>query len=500
MNIIEAFCDRNVFAPQFAKGDWFACRVFLKVLFNLPLTDVELELFRRCTGRTKHPNRAFRRAFLAVGRRGGKSRILALIAVYLAAFTDWKPYLAGGETGVIMVIAQNRDNARIILEYVRDLINSVPMLLEIRTNETNDSVTLRNKIRIEVHTCSFRSVRGFTIIAALLDEIAMWPDEDAASPDVEVLAALRPAMLTIPNAMLLAASSPYAKRGALYETYSKHFGNDSSDVLIWQAPTRTMHPDVPQEEIDAALAEDPARFSAEYMAEFRTDCEVFLPREAVEACVAQGTYERPPFTYTHQYAAFVDPSGGGPDSMTLCIGHREENVVVIDCLREVTPPIGGTFSPEHACSEFAQVLKSYHCHKVVGDNFAGEWPKEQFRKYGITYEPSKQPKSVLYTTLLPQINSRRVVLLDHARLFHQLTSLERHTARGGRDKIDHPQRSGAHDDLANCVAGLVAQYVVDEYGGYDWRNFAPDPGTPEAEELNAWWRSQQYWGRYGVYR
>jgi hypothetical protein len=108
MNILEALADPQVFAPQFAKGDWRAWSVFLKVLFNLqPLSPDERELFHQCTGRLTLPNRHFRRAFLAVGRRGGKSRIFALIAVYLAVYHDWKPYLAGGEIGRIMVLAQN---------------------------------------------------------------------------------------------------------------------------------------------------------------------------------------------------------------------------------------------------------------------------------------------------------------------------------------------------------------------------------------------------------
>jgi len=47
-----------------------------------------------------------------------------------------------------------------------------------------------------------------------------------------------------------------------------------------------------------------------------------------------------------------------------------------------------------------------------------------------------------------------VDLLDDARLFAQIVGLERRTARGGKDSIDHAP--GAHDDLANSVAGVVA--------------------------------------------
>ena len=46
--------------------------------------------------------------------------------------------------------------------------------------------------------------------------VDFWPHDDAAEPDYEILNALRPGMATIPGAMLLCASSPYARRGALW--------------------------------------------------------------------------------------------------------------------------------------------------------------------------------------------------------------------------------------------------------------------------------------------
>ena len=63
-------------------------------------------------------------------------------------------------------------------------------------------------------------------------------------------------------------------------------------------------------------------------------------------------------------------------------------------------------------------------------------------------------KSDMYVDLLPLINSRQIDLLDHTKLINQLCSLERRTARSGRDSIDHPPHG--HDDLINAVAGLAA--------------------------------------------
>ena len=73
--------------------------------------------------------------------------------------------------------------------------------------------------------------------------------------------------------------------------------------------------------------------------------------------------------------------------------------------------------------------------------------------HGIEYQLAEQPKSGLYQSLLPLVNSGQVELLDQPKLTAQLCSLERRTARGGKDSIDHPP--GAHDDVANAVAGAL---------------------------------------------
>jgi predicted DNA-binding transcriptional regulator AlpA len=94
------------------------------------------------------------------------------------------------------------------------------------------------------------TVRGYTFAAVLCDELAFWRSDDSANPDDEIISAVRPGMLTIPNAMLLCASSPYARRGALWDAHQTYFGKDDPEVLVWQAATTVMNPTVPQSYID----------------------------------------------------------------------------------------------------------------------------------------------------------------------------------------------------------------------------------------------------------
>jgi hypothetical protein len=286
MNIIQALDDPNVFGGHFRRGTWDAWRTFVAALFALPLTPEQLEVYQRHTGRSAPPTEPAQEAWLVCGRCAGKSFMLATIAVYLAAFCDWRPFLGPGELATIMIIARDRRQARVIKRFITGLLHATPMLRRTIEKETADSIRLRNCVAIEIHTASFRSTRGYTIVAALLDEIAFWPTEEgSAEPDIEVINAIKPGMATIPKAMLLCASSPHARRGALWNAYRKHFGMDGDPVLVWQAATRDMNPSVPRHFIDKYLADDFARAQAEYLAQFRTDVERFIPPEIVEACV-----------------------------------------------------------------------------------------------------------------------------------------------------------------------------------------------------------------------
>jgi hypothetical protein len=112
------------------------------------------------------------------------------------------------------------------------------------------------------------------------------------------------------------------------------------------------------------------------------------------------------------------------------------------------------FNPEEVTAQCAEALKPYHVRSVVGDNYGGEWPKEQFRKHGIAYQVSEKNRSQLYLDLIPAVNSQRVELPDIRQMIDELRRLERRRGRSGKDSVDHPAYGGS-DDVANAVAGAV---------------------------------------------
>jgi Terminase large subunit, T4likevirus-type, N-terminal len=179
VNILDAIDDPRVFEPLFRDhSTWAAWRAFLCALFGLPMDDAQLATYHECTGRADPPTSPAQEAWLVIGRRGGKSFTLALIAVFLAAFRDWRPYLAPGERATIMVIAADRRQARVIKRYIKGIIGAVPMLAAIIEAERAEAIDLDTRITVEVHTASFRTVRGYTVVAALLDEVAFWQTDE----------------------------------------------------------------------------------------------------------------------------------------------------------------------------------------------------------------------------------------------------------------------------------------------------------------------------------
>src|ERR1019366_1962944 len=130
----------------FQGATWRAWRGFLTALFALPMDDAQRALYTAHTGRSEPPGAPFKEAALVVGRRGGKSRVLALVATYLATFRDYTPFLAPGEVATVAVIAADRKQARSIFRFIIGLLEAVPALAAMVEDDTAETITLNNRV------------------------------------------------------------------------------------------------------------------------------------------------------------------------------------------------------------------------------------------------------------------------------------------------------------------------------------------------------------------
>ena len=493
MNIIQAMKDRNLFGNLLKDpASWHAWEIYLSALFGLPIEGAQdRAIFNACTGLDTPPATLARESYVICGRRSGKSFVSSIIAVFLACFKDWTPYLSPGERGWVFVIANDKNQAGIIKKYISGILHGNRLLKARLENETKEEIELKGSVGIAVKPCSYRTLRGYTLLAAILEEMAFYRSEDSANPDKEILAAVRPALATIPESVLLGISTPYSRTGMLWEQYKNYFGKEGGP-LIWLAPTRMMNPTIDGRLIERALQEDPQAAKAEWEAEWRDDIEAFISPESIEAVTILGRYELPRVSDV-QYFGFVDPSGGRQDSFTLAITHKNaEGRIILDVLRERRPP----FQPSTVVAEFSGTLKAFGVTNVEADKYAGEWVPEAFRAHGITVEPAKMTASEIYLNFLPMVSNGSVELLDEKRLRSQLTGLERRARSGGKDLITHYQ--GGHDDLANAAAGACVMASEmgggEAYIGFSEHSVFPDDGYRRSiQDMPGW--NQVNWGK-----
>lgn len=447
VTIDQALKDKKLLGGAMGNPDsWTTWLAVLRAAFALSLDADQDAIFKQVAGGREPPVNRVRELWCIIGRRSGKSRIAAALATYIAAFGQ-HDNLAPGETGTILVLAASRIQANAVFGYIRGFFESSPILRQLVDNVSSDELKLKGNIAISVHTNSFRTVRGRTLIAAIFDEIGFWRDEASSNPDTEVYRAVLPALATT-GGMLVSISSPYAQRGLLFTKYHQAFGVGGANVLVVQAPTAMFNPTIDKSVIEQAHQDDPEAAAAEWEAQFRADLSTFIERQVVESCVEVGVMERPP-VQKFRYTAFCDPSGGVHDSMTLGIAHREGDMALLDAMREVKPP----FAPADVVNEFARLLKLYRITTVTGDRYAGAWVEDAFKVNGIRYVASERNRSELYLDALPLLMAKTAVLLDHTRLVGQISQLERRTSRMGRDSIDHMR--GASDDVANAALGAL---------------------------------------------
>ena len=182
--ILDVLTREQLLGPLFAGDSWRPWHTVLRALFALPPEDGDLERFTEHTGRTAWPTAPGKELWGICGRRSGKSRIAAALAVFCAAFRRYR--LAAGETGRVLVIANDKSQASVTLDYVRAMFDAVPMLRALVTRQTEEVLHLRNRLRIEVRAANFRSLRGSTIVACILDEVAFFKSEESAQPDIEI--------------------------------------------------------------------------------------------------------------------------------------------------------------------------------------------------------------------------------------------------------------------------------------------------------------------------
>lgn len=437
----------GVFIPGDPPDTWVPWRAFLCALFGLPMTERELRHFQECTGRMTPPTRPAREVWVICGRRGRKSSIAALLAVWRACFYDYSGIVAPGERVKVPIIAKSMEQAKAIRGFAVQIFKRTMLGALLEGEPLAETIALTTGVDIVITACNLSAGRSHASSAVLLDEVAFFHSEDSTTPDEDIVRGVKPGMSMIPGSILGGFSSPWAKRGVLYKKFREHYGRDDG-ALVWKASSTYMNPDKElAETVRLALMEDPVGAQTEYNAQFRSDVAAFVPEEVVDAAIVRGRGWLP-FDPANRYFAFCDPSAGVADDMTLGIAHADyaRQKVVLDVIQVISPP----FEPSEAHAAFAETLKRFGLRFITGDRFAFGYVADAWRPYQIGYLDSELSRSEIYGNFLPLLMNRQVELPDDPKLRAQLIALDRRTT-ANREVIDHPP--GGHDDAINSAAG-----------------------------------------------
>src|SRR2546425_4607773 len=220
-------------------ASWQSWRIIGKVLDGLPLDAAEQVLYTQLTGRTTVPSDP-RECWVLAGRSSGKTSFMALQAVKAAC----RGYAGVRGIARVLCLAFVKEQAGIAFDYVQEFVDKDRELRKLIASRTRTELTLAHGVRVQTITSNYRSVRGYSVAAALLDEVAHWWNElTNSNPDVEIVRALRPGLGKVVGSRLLAATTPWTEEGQAYEVHQRHYANEASQhVLVVKAPTTGLNP------------------------------------------------------------------------------------------------------------------------------------------------------------------------------------------------------------------------------------------------------------------
>lgn len=490
MNIIEF-----IESPEMLndKSLSLAQRTAIKAVYGLPLMFDELEMFKKITGLTRYRSGIeWEEASFLWPRRTGKSdKIASTIALYEACCRKHK--LSVGQVGVVMVVAsEKKRQAKIVFKYIEEKLKRSPVLRKmINGNITQDIITLKNNVEIQVFPCSIGKIRGQSLICFIADEVAHWK-VDGVDVDSDVLDSARPG-LDFDYSKMIKISTPWIRKGEIWQDFRQYYGKANNDVLVFQGDTETIFPayaEKNRKKLERQKKRNPLMYETERLARFRSDLSAMYDPAMIDKAVNPDRPLEIPYRKDVAYKAFTDCSGGvGKDHYAYCCGHLENEKVIIDIVRSRAPK----FNPDEVTAGYCDLAKAYKINKVYGDKFSGDWASNSWAKHDIDYERSEKTKSELYLEAESPFNTERVDLPDKELPITQLKNLIRKTRSGGKDSVDTD--SGQPEDEANVIAGVIwlltggkesgGAFEISKVGINDiWEQDGPSIGEAFVDQVN----------------
>jgi len=398
-----------------------------------------------------------------VGARSGKSWLSALRLLHLALTCDLSR-LAAGEIAVGLICAPDLKLARQTLRFASGAVLG-SRFASCVVGQTADSITIRRHdgrtVSIEALPASRggSSLRGRTLIGAVLDECAFFLSDEYVVNDQEILAAVSPRIL--PDGQVLIPSTPWTKSGLLYELFSQNFGAPSS-ALAATASTLLMrdHDEHTTRIVTRERLRDPENAQREYEAIFTDGAGTLLTSADVDASV-DPVRSRPPRS-SCVYGMAIDV-GLRHDATAIVVFHVEDlrredapplHTLIVDATARLLPQPSQRVRLEDIEHTIATLADSYNVSRVFGDVVYADAIGPFLRARGIRFEelsvssPAQERRAM---SCAARFSSRAIKLVDDPFLIRELKDLKVTRHSGGRVSIAAPESKRKFDDMADAL-------------------------------------------------
>lgn len=412
---------------------------------------------------------AIRYAILRLGRRSGKDRLGAVIAVYegtanAAAHLEQVP---PGEQVAIVVVAVNQKQAGRTHRYIAEFLRRSPELAKLIKRETLDEIELTNGIVIQTLPGHAASGRGLAVAVVILTEAAHFIGRDGSPLDVaEVWDALVPGTLDFPDAKVLVLSTPRWSVGWFAEICAQAASGAVPNMRHWHATTAEMRAGEPKVEafLASERARDPGAYAREYEAAFDQGIAAVFDAETVRSAVRAGDPDLPPAPGV-AYLIAMDPAATG-DTFSVAVGHLEPVAasrvrVVVDRVRGWRGSKADPVRIDPTLDAIAELSRAYNGAAVITDQWAAQAITQSLAARGVTVAErpwSNQGKVDAVGAMRAALYAGALSIPRHHELVAELCALEQRPTPGGRPRIAAP--GGGRDDYATAVMALVAELVA----------------------------------------
>lgn len=429
------------------------------------LTGEEREAARTLFGAIDHIPPGCRQTCVVIcGRASGKTYLSSLRLLHLSLFGDLSR-LAPGELAFGVLCAPDLKLARQALRFVAGAVREASELAGLVVSDSADALMLQRPdgrtVSIECLAASARgsSVRGRSLIGAVLDESCFFRDADYAVNDADIYTALVPRILT--GGQVILASSPWAEGvGITAQLYAANYGSPATALAI-HAPTATLRDDDrTREQIARERLRDPENARREFDAEFLpagTDC-WFDPR-GIDQCVMPDMPLVLPPLRGGLCAAGADFAFRSDSSAIAVVRQMGRGVELAETL-ELRPSKSAPLVPSAVADQFVALARKHGARAIVADGWSHDAMAEHVRNRGmrlVEAPAGATGKIESYTIARTYLHERRIRMPKNERLIQQLRAVTFKPLAGGGVQISSPRTGSGHGDLASAFVLAVHQ-------------------------------------------